>query len=166
MHLNFWNLLWNPRSSQNGDYPVPFASKFSLVMPFLHECEHRKLMTSLMVNLSIPMTVDSSLGCKAVLGSHVSKAVSGTSTATIWAAVILDADFKSQLARGLSSSGSLHKGWSCEPTQRNSHVIADSDRICWIRAGCKEMDDQVDPFQQMSSPYIARGCSVHQHPTL
>ena len=46
-------LLWNPRYSEKGNLPDPFVRTFSFVMPFSHESEHTKLMTSLIINLSL-----------------------------------------------------------------------------------------------------------------
>ena len=40
-------LLWNPRHFEKGALPQHLASTFSFVMPFSHELEHTKLMTSL-----------------------------------------------------------------------------------------------------------------------
>ena len=46
-------LLWNPRYFEKGALPEHFTSNFKLqvVMPFLHESKHTKLMTSLIINL-------------------------------------------------------------------------------------------------------------------
>ena len=57
----------------------------------------------------------------------------------------------------------LALGLELRTSARRSRGNADSDRIGWTRAGREEMEDQVDPFQQTSSPYIARGCHAHQH---
>ena len=46
-------LLWNPKYFEKSDLPEHFASTFSFVMPFSHESEHTKLMTSLIINLSL-----------------------------------------------------------------------------------------------------------------
>ena len=40
----------------------------------------------------------------------------------------------------------------------------DTDCIGWTREGREEMGDRADLWQQMSSPYIARGCRVDPHP--
>ena len=45
-HENSTASLWKRRYSEKGDLLEHFASTFSLVMPFSHESEHTKLMTS------------------------------------------------------------------------------------------------------------------------
>ena len=54
-------LLRNPRYSERGNSPNPFERMFSSVMPFLHEFEHTKLMTSLIINLSLAVFYRQSL---------------------------------------------------------------------------------------------------------
>ena len=49
----FHKLLWNPRYFEKVDLPELFLSTFSFVMPFSHESEHTKVMTSLVINLSL-----------------------------------------------------------------------------------------------------------------
>ena len=46
-------LLWNPKCSETGGLPERFASTFPLVMPFSHESEHIKHMTSLIITSQI-----------------------------------------------------------------------------------------------------------------
>ena len=73
-----------------------------------------------------------------------------------------------RIARSLSSSGSLQACTRAGAANKRKvfSCNADSDRIGWTLAGREEMEDQVDPFQQTSSPYIARGCHAHQHSAL
>ena len=53
---------------EKGNLPEHFASTFSLVMPILHESEHTKLMTSLIINLLLALAVFDwqSLSCEVI----------------------------------------------------------------------------------------------------
>ena len=42
-------LLWNPKYFEKGDLPEHFSTTFTFVMPFSHESEHTKLMSSLII---------------------------------------------------------------------------------------------------------------------
>ena len=46
-------LLWNPRNPEKDNLPDPSVCTFSFVMPFSYESELTKLMTSLIINLSL-----------------------------------------------------------------------------------------------------------------
>ena len=59
-------LLWNLRYSEKGNLPDPFVSTFSFVMPFSYESEHKKFMTSLIINLSLAVFYRQSLSCKVI----------------------------------------------------------------------------------------------------
>ena len=64
-------LLWNPRYSEKGNLPDPFVHTFSFVMPFSYESEHTKLMTSLIINLSLAVFHRQSLSCEVIDKSQV-----------------------------------------------------------------------------------------------
>ena len=59
-------LLWNPRYSEKGDSPEHFVRTFSFVMPFSYESEHTKLMTLLIINLSLEVFYRQSLSCEVI----------------------------------------------------------------------------------------------------
>ena len=58
--------LGNSRYSESGDLPVPFASFPPLVIPFLRESEHVKLITFLIINLLLADFYGQTILCEGV----------------------------------------------------------------------------------------------------
>ena len=76
--------LWNPRYSEKDNLPELFASTFSFVMPILHESEHTKLISSLIINLLLVVCYRQSLSCELIDKSQVDLNSSNNKYFLLW----------------------------------------------------------------------------------